>query len=209
MTKYLFDTNSIYSFLYTTARDEIQVLIEEDNGQLCLLKDSYSELLNLTQRNFGSKVAWDLYQLLTLENQGVGNFPYLQVHDSYVDEIKSLMLRSCSIDPTSKKARKHDIGYIDAANLVTAKQNNRTLVTRDKRMHKAVNDGLIDVQIIKPFDDSFKVVHTHDFVSTSDMELKASIEASRFLKRLLDISYNPKTIAICEEFLKQYFEDLA
>jgi hypothetical protein len=110
MTKYLYDTNTLFAYFYTNGKNLLDTLVESDSGQMRILKDSYSELLNLSQRSFGSKVALDLYQILTLDFDNLGAFPTFVVKDEYVDEIKNLMFRSISKDPKSQNARKHDIG---------------------------------------------------------------------------------------------------
>ncbi len=52
MVKYLFDTNIVFSFFFTTGEEYITPLIESNEGQLIILKDSYPELQNLVQRSF-------------------------------------------------------------------------------------------------------------------------------------------------------------
>ncbi len=207
MTKYLYDTNTLFAYFYTNGKELLDPLVESDSGQMRILKDSYSELLNLSQRSFGVKVAWDLYQVLTIDFDNLGAFPTFEVKNEYVDEIKSLMFRSISNDPKSKNARKHDIGYIDAAMMVTASRNNHILVTRDKRIHKAVADGLIEVEILKPFDNNFVPIFMHEFFSSTDLDLAAVNEAKKFLKRLLDKGCDPNLISKSEKFFKLTFKD--
>jgi hypothetical protein len=207
MVKYLFDTNIVFSFFFTTGEEHITPLIESNEGQLKILKDSYPELQNLAQRSFGSQESWNLMNLLLSSNSEVGSYPVLSIIEEDYNDIQLLMARSMSANPKSKNAKKHDIGFIDAAMLVVASRTDHVLVTLDKKIHKAVKDSHISVNLLNPYPDGYTSDYNQPFEKNLDNDLITAKEAKRFIDRLLDSNCDPKIIGHSQRLFSSIIPD--
>jgi hypothetical protein len=207
MVKYLFDTNIVFSFFFTTGEKYITPLIESDVGQLKILKDSYPELQNLVQRSFGSQESWNLMNLLLSSNSEAGSYPVLSIIEEDYNDILLLMAKTLSENPISINAKKHDISFIDAALLVVARRNDHVLVTIDKKIHKAVKDSHISVNLLNPYPDKFIPDYNQPFEKNLDNDLVAAKEAKRFIDRLLDRNCDPKIIGDSQRLFSSIIPD--
>ncbi len=117
------------------------------------------------------------------------------------------MARSMSTNPKSKNAKKHDIGFIDAAMLVVANRTDSVLVTLDKKIHKAVNDSHISVNLLNPYPNGYSPNYNQPFEKNSDNDLVTAKEAKRFIDRLLDSNCDPKIITDSQRLFSSIIPD--
>lgn len=203
MINYLLDTNIVFLMFYSSGVSHIRQFLIVDGVQIGILKDSYSELDNLTQRSYGSLEALTLQD--SISNSGYFNFESI-LDEDYIN-IKELRMNSMSDNPKSKNAKKHDLGFIDAAMLVVSKRTNSTLITLDKRIIKAVSDNHITVNLLNPFPLGFIPVYSQEFEQSSDLDYKTAKEAKRVIDRMRDIGSDPQIIANCQTFFSQNIQD--